>query len=123
MNKIILTLVISFFCLLNSHLFAQQDFAQIEKNTNIRARGLHHDLNVTKDTLILKGDTKINSIFSIHNNMKRDINSDVYATDYKVALRDINKGKHTFVVEQQSLKIVFVVRVFGDAPSIIASNN
>ena len=59
MQKITLTLFIAFFCLSHSQLFAQQDFATIEKNINIRASGLHHDLNATKDTLVLKGDTKI----------------------------------------------------------------
>lgn len=123
MQKITLTLFIAFFCLSHSQLIAQQDFAEIDKNINIRASGLYHNLNAAKDTLILKGDTKISYIYSIHNKMKHDINRRVYETDYKVALRDLNKGKHIFVVVQQSLKIVFVVRIFGDVPAVVASNN
>ena len=123
MRKITLTLFIAFFCLSNSQLFAQQDFAKIEKNINILASGLHHDLNATKDTLVLKSDSKISYIYDIHNKMKHDINNRVYASDYKVALRDLEKGKHVFVVVQDSLKIVFVVRVFGDAPTIVAATN
>lgn len=123
MQKITLTLIIAFFCLTHYQLIAQQDFAEIDKNINIRASGLYHDLNTTKDTLVLKGDTKISYIYSIHNKMKYDINRRVYATDYKVALRDLDKGKHIIVVVQQLLKIVFVVRIFGDAPTIVASNN
>jgi len=124
MQKITLTLFIAFFCLSHSQLFAQQDFATIEKNINIRASGLYHDLNTTKDTLILKSEGKISYIYSIHNKMKYDINRRVYAPDYKVALRDLDKGKHIFVVVQQTLKIVFVVRILGNKPAlIVAANN
>lgn len=120
MHKITMTLFIAFFCLFNSPLIAQQDYAEIDKNINFRASGLYHNLNTSKDTLVLKSDSKISYIYTIHNKMKLDINRRVYATDYKVALRDLDKGKHIFVVVQNTLKIVFVVRVFGD-PSIIAS--
>ena len=120
MHKITMTLFIAFFCLFNSPLIAQQDYAEIDKNINFRASGLYHDLNISKDTLVLKSNSKISYIYTIHNKMKLDINRRVYATDYKVALRDLDKGKHIFVVVQNALKIVFVVRVFGD-PSIIAS--
>jgi hypothetical protein len=123
MQKITLALFIAFFCLLNSQLFAQHDFAKIEKNINIMASGLHHDLNTTKDTLVLKSDSKISYIYDIYNKKKYDINRRVYASDYKVALRGLEKGKHIFVVVQDSLKIVFVVRVFGDVPTIVAVNN
>ncbi|MCB0461769.1 MAG: hypothetical protein R2816_06315 [Flavobacteriaceae bacterium] len=123
MHKTTLTLLIAFFCLSNSQLFAQHDFAKIEKNINVLASGLYHDLNATKDTLVLKSDSKISYIYDIHNKMKHDINNRVYATNYKVGLRDLAKGKHMFVVVQDSLKIVFVVRIFGDTPTIVASNN
>jgi hypothetical protein len=55
--------------------------------------------------------------------MKHDINRHVYASDYKVALRDLSKGKHIFVVVQQSLKIVFVVRIYGETEVLAAVNN
>lgn len=123
MQKITLTLFMAFFCLLNSQLFAQRDFAKIEKNINVLASGLHHDLNTTKDTLVLKSDSKISYIYDIFNKKKHDINRRVYSSDYKVALRNLEKGKHIFVVVQDSLKIVFVVRIYGDLPRIVASNN
>ena len=115
MQKITLTLLIAFFCLSNSQLFAQHDFAEIEKNINILASGLHHDLNATKDTLVLKSDSKISYIYSIFNKMKHDINNRVYASDYKVALRDLEKGKH--------VKIVFVVRIFGKNEVLASVSN
>lgn len=123
MQKNTLTLFMAFFCLSYSQLFAQQNFAAIEKNINIRASGLDHSLNATKDTLLLKGDTKISYIYSIHDKKKYDIKKRVYSKDYKVALRNLNKGKHIFVVVQQALKIVFVVRIYGDTPAIVASND
>lgn len=123
MHKTTLTLLVAFFCLLNSQLFAQQDFAEIEKNINIRASGLYHDLNATKDTLVLKGKTKISYIYSIHNKMKHDIKNRVYTNDYKVALRNLDKGKHIFVVVQQALKIVFVVRIHGETEQILVATN
>lgn len=123
MYKFTLTLFLAFFFLSNSQLFAQHEFAKIEKNINILASGLYHDLNATKDTLVLKSDSKISYIYDIHNKMKHDINRHVYATDYKVALRDLDVGKHIFVVVQNSLKIVFVVRIYGDPRTIVASNH
>jgi hypothetical protein len=120
MQKLTLTLFMAFFCLTNSQLFAQHEFAKIEKNINVLASGLHHDLNATKDTLVLKSDSKISYIYDIFNKRKHDINRRVYASDYKVALRDLSKGKHIFVVVQDALKIVFVVRIFGDTPAIVA---
>jgi len=123
MHKITMALFIAFFCLSNSQLIAQQDFAIIQKNINIRASGLYHDLNATKDTLVLKGDSKISYIYTIHNKMKQDINRHVYVTDYKVSLRDLDKGKHIFVVVQNALKIVFVVRVYGDPDVVVVADN
>ena len=123
MQKNTLTLFIAFFCLSHSTLFSQQEFATIEKNINYRASGLYHDLNTAKDTLVLKSDSKINYIYSIHKKMKHDINRHVYAADYKVALRDLSKGKHIFVVVQQSLKIVFVVRIYGETEVLAAVKN
>jgi len=123
MHKTTLTLLVAFFCLSNSQLFAQHDFAKIEKNINVLASGLYHDLNATKDNLVLKSNTKISNIFTIHNKMKYNINRSVYASDYKVALRDLDLGKHIFVVNQDSLKIVFVVRIYGEEPTIVASND
>jgi hypothetical protein len=40
-----------------------------------------------------------------------------------VALRDLDIGKHIFVVVKDSLKIVFVVRIYGEDPTIVASSN
>jgi len=95
-------------------LLAQESFATIKKNVNIEARGLYHDLNKTKDTLLLKSDKKINYVYSINRNYRREIDDYVNAKSYKVPLKNLSKGKHLFVVQQSPVLIVFVIRVLKD---------
>ena len=114
MQRVIMTLLIAFFCLSNLQIFAQQGFAEIEKNINFRARSLVHELNATKDSLLLKSEINIKSIYTIHNQIKHDLIRHVNNKDYEVSLRDFDRGKHVFVVVQQLLKIVFVVHVYGE---------
>jgi hypothetical protein len=120
MNKNVLTLVIAFFCLLYFPVSAQE-FASIEKNKNAQAQQLYHELNVTKDTLLLKSDTKINYVYSINRNYEKEVYDFINATSYQVPLTNLTKGKHTFVVGQSPLKIVFVVRINGDATTASTS--
>lgn len=122
MNKNVLTLVIAFFCLLYFPVSAQE-FASIEKNKNAQAQQLYHELNVTKDTLILKSDTKINYVYSINRNYEKEVYDFINATSYQVPLTNLTKGKHTFVVGQSPLKIVFVVRINGTATSTSTSTS
>ena len=92
----------------------KKDFALIEKNVNITASDLFHDLNTTKDTLVLNGDKRIRNVYSINTNYKRETQEYINASSAKVPLTHLTKGKHIFVVEQVPLKIVFVVRVLQD---------
>lgn len=94
---------------------SQEDFALIEKNVNYRARGLFHDLNATKDSLILKGKEKINYVSAIDESSNIMIDTYVGAKDFKLPLKTLKKGKYIFVVIQQPLQIVFVVKVLKDA--------
>jgi len=114
--KILKTFV--FACLMviaNQTAQSQEDFALIEKNVNYRARGLFHDLNATKDSLILKGKEKINYISAIDESSNSVIDTYVGAKDFKFPLKTLKKGKYIFVVIQQPLQIVFVVKVLKDA--------
>lgn len=117
MNNNILTLVVAFFCLLYFPVSAQE-FASIEKNKNVQAQQLYHDLNATKDTLMLKSDRKINYVYSINRNYEKEVYNFINATSYEVPLNNLTKGKHTFVVGQSPLKIVFVVRINGSETTI-----
>ena len=120
MRKYLSTLAIAFFCLLHLPTNAQDSYATIEKNVNVRANNLFHDLNKTKDTLLLKSDKKINYVYSLNSTLEREVFSFIDDTSYKIPLNKLSKGKHTFVVGQSPLKIVFVVRV-NQEPVVTAS--
>jgi len=116
MKKTLVLLTIACSGLLTISANAQKkDFALIEKNVNITAGDLFHDLNTTKDTLILNsGDKRIRNVYSINTNYKRETQEYINANSAKVPLTHLSKGKHIFVVEQVPLKIVFVIRVLQD---------
>lgn len=108
----LIALLVSAFLLLN----AQSQYAKIDRNRNIQAEGLFHDLNVTKDTLILQSDKKISYLYSINNDYGRELDFYIDATSYKLPLNKLSKGKHVFVAVQSPLRIVFVVHVLQDIP-------
>ena len=93
---------------------AQKNFAVIEKNFNIRAKDLLHDLNATKDTLILQSSKSIDYVYAINSEYKREIDFYNNSNALKIPLNSLSKGKYTFVVGNQRMKIIFVVRVLSD---------
>jgi len=93
------------------NLTAQEDYAFIKKNLNVRAKDLVHDLNATKDTLILQSDKKIDYVYSINSDYKRELDTYVFENALKVPLSKFTKGKHVFVVGQNHMKIVFVIQI------------
>ncbi len=118
MKKYLLVFITTCTNLFFQGLFAQESFATIEKNVNVDASRLFHDLNKTKDTLLLKSDKKISYIYSINKNYKREVNYFIDRNAFKVPLKNLSKGRHVFVVGQSNLKIVFVIHVFGDSHTI-----
>ena len=118
-NFIRICLVLVLIFLLSATLQAQEHYAKLEKNRNIQAKGLIHQLNKTRDTLILKSDKKINYLYSINKDYGRELDFLVDATSYKLPLNKLTKGKHVFVVAQSPMRIVFVVRVLKDIPKEI----
>ncbi len=98
--------------LLSNSVYAQKDFALIEKNVNNSANNLFHELSKTKDTLILSGDKNIRYVYSINQLYRRETDQLINANSAKIPLSHLTKGKHVFVVEQSPLKIVFVIKVF-----------
>ena len=115
MKKTLLVLII-IACsdLLSTSVYAQEKFASIEKNVNNSANNLFHDLNKTKDTLILSGNKNIRYVYSINKLYKRETSQLINANSAKIPLTHLTKGKHVFVVEQTPLKIVFVIKVLRD---------
>lgn len=98
--------------------YSQTDYAKINKNKNVQAAGLFHDLNKTKDTLILKSDKKINYLYTANNKGKKGINTRIDATEYKLPLNRLQKGRNVFVAIQSPMRIVFVVNILKEIPII-----
>jgi len=109
--------------LMVQNLSAQKSFATIEKNVNIDAKSLIHDLNKTKDTLLLKSDKKITYVYSLNKDHKRELNYYINKTTCELALNNLSKGRHVLVVGQPGLKIVFVIRVLKDSPLLASISN
>lgn len=116
-NIIRIGLLIILLFLLGFTLQAQEPFAKLEKNRNIQAKGLIHELNITKDTLILKSDKIINSLYAINKEYSREFDFEIDSTTYKLPLNKLSKGKHVLVAIQSPIRIVFVVKILQDKPS------
>jgi hypothetical protein len=112
-------LVVSFTSVINP-LFAQSFQAQIEKNYNVRASSLSHELNTTKDTLHLKSERKITHVYSINSEYKREIDVYLDTTTYKLPLTNLSKGKHLLVVGESPKKIVFVIRIMESSDTALS---
>ena len=96
-------------------LFSQDRKVTLRKNLNIQAKNLHHSLNPTQDTLLLSStSSKINYVYTINRQYKREVNTFIDDTDCKLALNKLSTGKHVVVVGQNGLKIVFVIEIEED---------
>lgn len=115
-NLIRICLIVILLFLLGFTLQAQESYAKLEKNWNIQAKGLIHQLNTTKDTLILKSDKIINSLYTINQNYSRELDFEIDSTAYKLPLNKLSKGKHVVVARQSPMQIVFVVKILKDIP-------
>lgn len=114
MNKMTQVLIIGLIFSSYSYVFSQNDFAKIEKNRNIRAESLYHDLNKTKDTLVLSSASKIGYVYSINREYKREIDTYVFDYECKIPLNKLSSGKHVFAVGHMSMAIVFVIYKMED---------
>jgi len=115
-NLIRICLVIILLFLLGFTLQAQEHFAKLEKNRNIQAKDLIHELNETRDTLILKSKIKIDYLYSINKDNRRDFEIYINTTSYKLPLNTLSKGKHVLVAVQSPMRIVFVVKILKEIP-------
>lgn len=111
MKKLLTSLIIAAFGFAIHGLHAQSSFATIIKNVNVRAKGVEHSLNESRDTLILKSDRKINYFYAINRNYEKELYEFIDDKSYKIPLANLNAGKYTFVVGQSPLKIVFAVYI------------
>ncbi|TYA56819.1 hypothetical protein [Formosa maritima] len=113
MKTLLLALSLSFF---TNFIFSQTEFARIEKNSNIQANILFHDLNKSKDTLLLKSESEILHIYSINSDYKREIDVYLGETDLQIPLSKLTKGKHVMVVDLNPKKIIFVIYINDNLP-------
>jgi hypothetical protein len=102
---------------------AQKQFAILEKNFNVRAKDLSHELSSTKDTLILNSNKTIDYVYAINSDYKREIDFYNNTNSLKVPLNQLSKGKHVFVVGNSKMKIIFVVRVLKDKTRLAMVND
>lgn len=115
-NIIRILLIVVLVFLLSFTLKAQEQYAKLEPNRNIQAKGLIHKLNETKDTLILQSEKKINYLYSINKDYGRDFDIYIDTTYYKFPLNQLPKGKHVLVAVQSPKRIVFVVKILNEIP-------
>ncbi|WP_422107717.1 hypothetical protein [Winogradskyella sp.] len=115
-NLIRIFLILILIFLLSFTLRAQEQYAKLEKNRNIQAKGLIHKLNATKDTLILHSDKKINYLYSINKAYGRDFDIYIDTTHFELPLHKLSKGKHVLVAVQSPKRIVFVVKILKEIP-------
>ncbi len=104
-------------------LSAQKQFAALEKNYNVNAKDLSHELNITKDTLLLKSSKTIDYVYAINREYKREIDFYNNTNTLKIPLNQLSMGKHLFVVGNSRKQIVFVVRVLKDSKTIASVND
>ena len=115
--------IVIFFVLIMSSFYklnAQSHFAVLEKNVNVRAKGLTHKLNATKDTLLLESKTLINKVYAVNMKYKREVDINVRDTSVKIPLKKLSEGKHVFVAVQSPVRIVFVVKILRDDSVLLA---
>lgn len=107
-------------CLLlySNSVLAQTSYAKIEKNYNTRASSLSHELNVSKDTLLLKSSNKITHVYSINSKYKREIDVYLDTNSYQLPLNNLTKGKHLLVVGESPKKIVFVIWILDNESKV-----
>ena len=113
-TRICLLLVIVFFY--SIALKAQNNYSKLEKNRNIQAKGLIHELNRSGDTLILKSDKKINYLYSINKDNSRDLDFNINSNSYKLPLNKFSLGRHVIVAVQSPKRFVFVVKILKEIP-------
>jgi hypothetical protein len=119
LKTILLTISIGIF---SCSVTSQTAYAKIEKNRNLNASSLFHELNTTNDTLLLKSNTKITHVYSINSEYKRELDVYLSETDLKIPLTNLSQGKHVVVVDQTPRKIIFVIHIFGAFPMASISN-
>lgn len=115
-NLIRICIVVALVFLLSFTLQAQENYVKLDKNRNIQAKNLIHELNATKDTLLLRSNKKINSLYSINKDYSRELDFYINDTIYRLPLNKLSVGKHVMVTVQSPKRFVFVVKILKEFP-------
>ncbi len=121
MRNFLLTILFTISKIFVHQSYAQEKIAILEKNTNILASELSHELNETKDTLILRSKRRMHYIYSINQENKREVDEFIEAFKYEIPIKRLSQGKHLFAVSYLQRKIVFVLRVYDPKATYIAA--
>lgn len=105
-------LLVAVFGLTVQKSFSQEKFAVIEKNTNLVAKDLFHDLNRSQDTLILRSKGLMHRVYAINRQNKREVDEFINGDEIEIPIQDLSSGKHVFAVNYLQKIILFVVRVY-----------
>ena len=112
MRHLILGLLFAMTGLIATPSYSQDKFAIIEKNTNLVAKDLYHDLNETQDSLILRSKGAMHHVYSISRQNKREIDQSIFSDEIRIPLKGLSSGKHVFAVSYMQKKILFVIRIY-----------
>ncbi|NND52601.1 MAG: hypothetical protein HKN54_09340 [Flavobacteriaceae bacterium] len=121
MRKLLLTFLFTFSKIFVHQSYAQDKIAVLEKNTNVLAKDLSHELNATKDTIILRSKRRMHYVYSINNNNQREVDEFIEDFKYDIPVKKLSRGKHLFAVSYLQRKIVFVVRVYDPKSPYLAT--
>ncbi|MBT8266681.1 MAG: hypothetical protein KJO41_11630 [Bacteroidia bacterium] len=121
MRNFLLTLLLTFSKIFVHQTQAQEKIAVIEKNSNILAKDVKHELNATKDTLILRSKRRMHYVYSVNSDHQREIDEFIEDFKYKIPIDRLSQGKHLFAVSYLQRKIVFIVRVYDPKASFKVS--
>ena len=111
-TSVICIMICMLFCVKFS--FSQDEFATIRKNVNVLAKTLKHDLNASKDTLILEGKEPIRRLYTIGENAGV-VDDYIYNRFYKLPLHQLKNGRYLFVAFESRKRIVFEINVLGSS--------
>ena len=89
---------------------AQEDFASLRKNVNYRAKMLHHELNASKDTLILRSPNRMYRLYSV-GDCKSKIDEKIDDFEYRFPLRQLKIGRYLMVTQFNGVKVVFELNI------------
>lgn len=119
MRNLLLTILFTFSKLFVNQTYAQNKIAILEKNTNVLAKDLHHTLNSSKDTIILRSKRRMHYVYSINSKNQREVDEFIQAYKLEIPVKKLSHGKHLFAVSYLQRKIVFVVKVYDPKSAYI----